>query len=200
MTTNPHSLLQQIVQGKYNSSQFPMHSIWSDYVINAPGAYSMDLNRNRIMNEIINKVERTKLPNFQGTVDDDHLFDQLKDLEDMHCWIWNGATTSGYPSVSVRLDRTSARSSKKIQMHQVAASYSKERWPLYKTRMPHASHRCHRNLCMKPNHLVWESQNNNKSREFCPCWKIVNDRVVKICTHSPKCFFPGKRAFDTLPW
>jgi hypothetical protein len=47
-----------------------------------------------------------------------------------------------------------------------------------------ASHLCHNPPCHNPRHLVWESLDNNKSRNWC-------SGPGAGCAHSPKCLIQG---------
>lgn len=60
------------------------------------------------------------------------------------------------------------------------------------------SHRCNQENCVEPTHGVWESDILNKNRWSCrTCSHVIlpDERVIRICTHTPCCIVP-KRVTD----
>jgi homing endonuclease-like protein len=55
------------------------------------------------------------------------------------------------------------------------------------------SHRCHNENCINPNHGIWESDQNNKSRNRCANSSHVilpNHDIILTCPHKPPCLTP----------
>jgi len=55
------------------------------------------------------------------------------------------------------------------------------------------SHRCHNEMCINPEHGVWETDQQNKDRNSCRTGShlILPDRtVVTLCPHNPCCLTP----------
>jgi len=55
------------------------------------------------------------------------------------------------------------------------------------------SHRCHNENCVQPEHGVWESDLDNKSRNGCRSAShlvLPDGTVILICTHSQCCLVP----------
>jgi len=120
------------------------------------------------------------------------------------CWVWQGSLQNGYPAVS------QGHGKSKIKIHILAA------WTLY-GRMPGeeevVSHRCHRKVCIRPEHLIIETINANNQRKGCLRALVDhNSQVWNLCWHYPQClrrdtevvgdFMPaviGHQTFESSP-
>ena len=95
------------------------------------------------------------------------------------CWIWQGSTQNGYPSVS----RGHAKS--KVKIHMLALYMATGQLPEPREV---SSHLCHNKLCINPDHLVIESIVANSRRNGCIC-SMIDDRGNQwnLCPHEPRC-------------
>lgn len=98
------------------------------------------------------------------------------------------STMNGYPVVSCR---TSRNTSTKLQLHIVANYINLGVVPTL-----HTSHYCHQKLCLV--HVCHENQNYNTHRNYCQCFVVIDNKLVWICTHRPRCLIPGSLAFKYL--
>jgi len=102
------------------------------------------------------------------------------------CWLWQGSTQNGYPSVSIGHGRS------KLKMHILAAYIRGGKLP---DPGEVASHLCHNKLCVSPLHIVVESIAANNSRKGCVCCIRVKDgEIWNACCHVPMCLGPDTPA------
>jgi len=122
----------------------------------------------------------------------------LKFAEPERCRLHVGSKGgTGYPEVSVRLGNDKANSSKKLPLHQMPARKQEmeEQGQLsnWKDGDKVASHLCNQKLCLVCG--VKEPRAKNLARGYCTCFRIVNTKLVWVCTHEPKCRDLGVNAF-----
>jgi len=107
------------------------------------------------------------------------------------CWLWQGSTQNGYPSVS------QGHGKSKIKVHILAAWSRLEKLP---ASAEVTSHRCHRKLCINPRHLVIESITANNERKGCLCAFVDSaDQRFSACVGTSRAVcFPTQRLYATL--
>ncbi len=117
-----------------------------------------------------------------------------------------------YPVFKVRLDskqnidklvevfgeeqRKFDQSSVPLDLHKVsvleANGWSQELVELAK-KGEDVGHRCHTKNCFEKGHCYFVSKHVNISHQYCKVWINVNGVNFNICTHEPKCLFPGEQ-------
>lgn len=59
-------------------------------------------------------------------------------------------------------------------------------------------HRCHTKNCFEKDHCYFVSKHVNISHQYCKVWIQVNGVNINICSHKPKCLFPGEQCNLTM--
>jgi hypothetical protein len=133
-----------------------------------------------------------------------------------HCAVWNAdqclvvdvnrssrlsLNSKGYVQIKVPTDpdhclqvyRTPTLcQNKKVQLHQLVMwTASLEGVHLHRSFITEASlemsHLCGNKACANENHLWPEPSSVNKSRNFCEVVVVVNETVLNVCRHVPRC-------------
>jgi len=93
----------------------------------------------------------------------------------LSCYRTNYAVVKPAGYVQLRLH------GRKFYGHVVACIFNAGRVPVEGEQ---ASHRCHRGACVNPQHLVFETERVNKTRQYCDHFK---DHPDHNCLHQPQC-------------
>ena len=98
------------------------------------------------------------------------------------CWCLTFEGSRGYPTIHVKI--TAAGIDKRIGAHRLMYKLFNPRVELvHGDRSLQVSHRCGRKKCVNPDHLVLESDRDNKQRNYC------RHGAAHLCPHVPKCIF-----------
>lgn len=104
------------------------------------------------------------------------------DVTGVGCWQLECSAPQGYGTIHI--NSKDAKIDKRINAHRLMFKLFNPDVNLsLGDRKMQVSHRCHKNMCVNPNHLVLESDKDNKDRDGCRYGSTYR------CPHSPKCLF-----------
>nr|CAI83767.1 homing endonuclease [Didymium iridis] len=131
------------------------------------------------------------------------------DAVKIQCLVLPGSSDT-YPTTKVRCDGKASLNSLAAQFGEDQRSFDQTSLPLDLHRLSameendwemiddDAIHRCHNKRCFTKGHVYFGSKDQNRSTDFCPAYVVINGVVVHVCTHTPSCLVPGKRAPTTI--
>ncbi len=113
------------------------------------------------------------------------------------CWKFNppaGRGASINPSHGYGYVSPWGRDATRLYTHVLSHFIHTGEKPVPRTPKQDISHRCHRNFCFNPSHLVRETVEANGSRDYCLFAVNLGGVWHDLCPHQPKCLRPGHQA------
>lgn len=99
-------------------------------------------------------------------------------------------STTKYPTIHRKCEDKRRRSFYSHHISMLHKHQDEGNPNLWDSKTLHVSHLCHQTLCIKKDHLMLMTQNDNNSRNISCIGKVICIKCsvqIQICQHTPKC-------------